>query len=62
MDKCFRLELVSPPATSNNVIHISGIRTHAPALSGSVAAPWPRQYGWQRRLNAAVDLGREEKP
>ena len=61
MDKCFRLELVAPPATGDKVIHISGIRSHAPALGASVAAPWPRQDAWQRRLNAAVDIGREGK-
>lgn len=61
MDKCFRLELVVPPATSDKVIHISGIRSHAPALSASVAAPWPRQDGWQRWLDAA-DIKRQGKP
>ena len=61
MDKCFRLELVGPPA-KGEVVHISGIRSHAPALGGSVAPPWPRQDGWQRRLNAAVDSGKEGRP
>jgi hypothetical protein len=61
MDKCFRLELVGPPATSDKVIHISGIRSHAPTPGGSVAAPWPRQDAWQRRLNAAVNAEKEGK-
>jgi len=61
MDKCFRLELVAP-AKSGEVVHISGIRSHAPALGGSVTPPWPRQDGWRRRLNSTVATGKEGKP
>jgi len=62
MDKCYRLELVGPPAKSGEVVHISGIRSHAPALGGSVVPPWPRQDGWQRRLSAAAQIEKEGKP
>lgn len=60
MDKCFRLELVGP-VKSGEVVHISGIRSHAPALGAAVVPPWPRQGGWQRRLNVASHAGRRGK-
>jgi hypothetical protein len=62
LDKCFRPEIVRASARTGEVLHISGIRSHAPALGGSVAPPWPRQDGWQRRLNAAAYAGKERKP
>mgnify|MGYP003580397878 CR=1 FL=1 len=45
MDKCFRPEIVRA-ARTGEVLHISGIRSHAPALGASVRAPWPRQPAW----------------
>lgn len=62
MDKCFRPEIVRATARTGEVLHISGIRSHAPALGGSVVPPWPRQDGWQRHLNAAASTGKEGKP
>jgi len=61
MDKCFRPEVVGP-AKGGEVVHISGIRSHAPALGGAVVPPWPRQDAWQRRLNAATGAGKAGKP
>jgi hypothetical protein len=62
MDKYFRPEIVRATARTGEVLHISGIRSHAPALGGSVVPPWPRQDGWQRHLNAAAGTGKEGKP
>jgi len=61
MDKCFRLELVGP-VKGGEVVHISGIRSHAPALGASVVPPWPRQDGWQRRLHVPPRTGKKGTP
>jgi len=62
MDKCFRFEIVGVTATRGEVCHISGIRSHPPALTGSVAPPWPRQVAWQALLRQLNGAGKAGKP
>ena len=60
MDKCFRL-IVGATAKRGEVCHISGIRSHPPALIASVAPPWPPQVAWQaqlRRMNSDRKTGK----
>ena len=61
MEKCFRPEIVRP-RPRGEVVHISGIRSHPPALGGSVVPPWPRQGAWQSRLRQALGAGGAAKP
>lgn len=58
MDKCFRPGVVRAAARTGEVLHISGIRSHAPALSGSVTPPWPRQPAWHRLRAGAGKAGK----
>jgi hypothetical protein len=49
------LHLVPEPeaAAASNVIHISGIRSHGPAVLYAVGPSWPLQHAWRdlvRRL------------
>lgn len=60
MDKSFRLEVVREAA--GEVVHISGIRSHAPAIAGEVAPPWPIQDAWRARLRRNIDAGKAAKP
>ena len=59
MDKCFRPEIV-PATRTGEVLHISGIRSHATALGASVTPPWPRQPAWPllRKSAAAGKAGK----
>jgi hypothetical protein len=51
-----RLALVPAAAstTTSNVIHISGIRSHGPAVGGAVTGPWPRQAEWRKLMHRIV--------
>jgi len=61
MDKCFRLKVVRD-LVAREVVHISGIRSHGPAVGGDVAPPWPPQGSWRARLRQSVDAGKAGKP
>jgi len=60
MNKCFRPEIVPATARGGEVRHISGIRSHGPALNAAVTPPWPRQPAWHllRRTAAASRTGK----
>jgi hypothetical protein len=47
-----RLAVVPVIAGSNtsNVIHISGIRSHGPALDGAPIRLWPRRHEWRNLM------------
>jgi hypothetical protein len=61
MNKCFRPEIVRATAGAGEVLHISGIRSHAPALGAAVVPPWPRQPAWHL-LRETAEAGKAGKP
>lgn len=61
MDKHFRLEIVRDQV-AGEVVHISGIRSHGPAIGGDVTPPWPNQHAWRTRLRQSTAAGKAGKP
>jgi hypothetical protein len=52
-----RLAVVPVIAGTNNtsnVIHISGIRSHGPALGGAAIGVWPRRHEWRSLMRRIV--------
>jgi hypothetical protein len=44
------LALVPATASASNVIHISGIRSHGPAVGAALTRPWLRQTEWRNLM------------
>ena len=46
-----------PEAVERKVIHLSGIRSHAPAEARDLAKPWPRQHAWRDAVRRIKKIG-----
>jgi hypothetical protein len=56
------LHLVREPAPlERKVIHISGIRSHGPALASRLGRPWPSQHAWRDLVLSLQPASREPK-